>query len=127
MTAAAPASARASVSAASTAAAPVRKAVTAPASSTARSIPFDASDRSTSPVTVGKPCAGFPGNDVTHLSSACPAPSAGIARKSPAGYAGTYTFGGIVHSPRAYATNASRTASTARSGETASYTSRPVK
>jgi hypothetical protein len=45
-----------------------------------------------------------------------------MARKSPAGYAGTYTFGGIVHSPWAYAANASRTAETARSGETASST-----
>jgi hypothetical protein len=73
-------------------------------------------------MTVGIPFAGFPGNDVTHFRSACPPPSAGIARKSPAGYAGTYVFGGIVHSPRAYATNASRTASTARSGGTAAYT-----
>ena len=73
-------------------------------------------------MTVGRPCAGLPGNDVTHFSSACPPPSAGIARKSPAGYAGTYTFGGIVHSPLAYATNASRTASSARSGDTAAST-----
>jgi NADPH:quinone reductase-like Zn-dependent oxidoreductase len=51
--------------------------------------PFDASDNRTSPVTVGSPACGFRGNDVTHLSSACPAPRAGIARKSPAGYAGT--------------------------------------
>ena len=69
----------------------------------------------------------MPGYDVTHFSEACPAPSAGIARKSPAGYAGTYTFGGIVHSPLAYATNPSRTASTARSGETAASTSRARK
>ena len=27
----------------------------------------------------------FPGNDVTHFSSACPSPIAGMARKSPAG------------------------------------------
>ena len=40
---------------------------------------------STTPVTVGSPCAGLPGNDVIHLSSAWPPPSAGIARKSPAG------------------------------------------
>ena len=89
ITAAVSASGRPSVSAASTAAAPVRSDVTAPASSTAFGIPFDASDRSTSPVTVGKPCAGLPGKEVTHFSSACPAPSAGIARKSPSGYAGT--------------------------------------
>ena len=50
-----------------------------------RATPFDASESSTSPVTVGSPCAGLPGNDVTHLSSAWPPPSAGIARKSPAG------------------------------------------
>jgi len=52
---------RPSVSAASTAAAPVRRAVTAPASSIATSLPSDASDRSTSPVTVGRPRAGLPG------------------------------------------------------------------
>src|SRR5262249_44946957 len=114
---------RPSVSAASTAAAPVRSAVTAPASSTATSCPSDASESSTTPVTVGRPRAGLLGYEVTHFSEACPAPSAGIARKSPAGYAGTYTFGGIDHSPRAYATNPSRTASTARSGETAASTS----
>ena len=119
-TAAVSASARPSASAASTAAAPVRTAVTAPASSTATSRPSSADDTSTTPITVGSPRAGLPGNDVTHFSSACPPPSAGIARKSPAGYAPTYTFGGIVHSPRANATNASRTASTARSGGTAS-------
>ena len=85
ITAAVSASARPTVSAASTAAAPVLSAVTAPASSTARSAPFDESDSSTRPITVGSPSAGFPGNDVTHLSSAYPPPSAGIARKSPAG------------------------------------------
>src|ERR687887_2466314 len=127
ITAAVAASLRPSVSAASTAAAPVRSAVTDAASSAASNTPFDASDNNTSPVTVGSPAAGFPGNDVTHFSNACPAPSAGIARKSPAGYAGTYTFGGIVHSPRAYATNASRTASTARVGETAARTFSPEK
>ena len=42
-------------------------------------------ESSTSPLTVGSPRAGLPGNDVTHFSSACPPPSAGIARKSPAG------------------------------------------
>ena len=119
-TAALVASARPRTSAASTAAAPVRAAVTAPASSTATSRPSSADETSTTPITVGRPRAGLPGNDVTHFSSACPPPSAGIARKSPAGYAPTYTFGGIVHSPRANATNASRTASTARSGGTAS-------
>src|SRR5215210_145138 len=50
-----------------------------------------------------------------------------MARKSPSGYAGTYTFGGIDHSPRASATKASRTASRARAGETAASTSRAAK
>jgi len=67
----------------------VRTAVTAAASSKATSIPFDASDNNTRPVTVGRPFAGLPGKDVTHFNSACPPPSAVIARKSPAGYAGT--------------------------------------
>jgi hypothetical protein len=49
------ASARASVSAASTAAAPVRSAVTAAASRSALGIPFDASESTTIPVTVGSP------------------------------------------------------------------------
>ena len=74
MTAAVSALDRPSVSAARTAAAPVRSDVTAPASSTALSIPFLASESSTSPVTVGSPCAGFPGNDVTHFNRAWPAP-----------------------------------------------------
>ena len=42
-------------------------------------------ERARAPLTVGSPRAGLPGNDVTHLSSAWPPPSAGIARKSPAG------------------------------------------
>jgi ribose transport system permease protein len=42
--------------------------------------------RQTTPITVGSPCAtGLPGNDEIHLSIAKPPPSAGIARKSPAG------------------------------------------
>ena len=80
---------RPSVSAASTAAAPVRNAVTAAASSTATSRPSVASESSTTPITVGSPRPGFPGNDVTHFSEACPPPRAGMARKSPAGYAAT--------------------------------------
>ena len=56
-----------------------------PASRTAWSWPVSASESSTRPVTVGSPRAGLPGNDVTHLSRAWPPPSAGIARKSPAG------------------------------------------
>ena len=62
--------ARPSVSAASTAAAPVRSAVTAAASKQATSRPSSALESSTSPVTVGSPLAGLPGNDVTHLSAA---------------------------------------------------------
>src|SRR5204862_6412060 len=111
----------------STPGAPLRGAVTAAASSTARSAPFEESESRTTPFTVGSPRSGLPGNDVTHFSAAWPAPNAGIARKSPAGYAGTYTFGGIDHSPRWYATNASRTASSARSGETAALTFCAVK
>ena len=84
-TAAVSASARPRVSAASTAAAPVRIAVTAAASSTASSRPSAAEETSTTPITVGSPWAGLPGKEVTHFSSACPEPSAGIARKSPAG------------------------------------------
>ena len=45
-------------------------AVTAPASRTARSMPFDASETSTTPITVGSPAVGLPGYDVTHFSSA---------------------------------------------------------
>ena len=40
---------------------PVRSAVTEPASSTARSCPLSASDTSTTPLTVGRPCAGCRG------------------------------------------------------------------
>ncbi len=61
---------RPSVSAASAAAAPVRSAVTAPASSSASTSPVSASESTTSPLTVGSPRAGLPGNDVTHFSSA---------------------------------------------------------
>ncbi len=77
--------ARQSVSAAITAAAAVRSAVTAAASSTASSCPVSAFESRTRPVTVGSPFAGLPGNDVTHFNSAWPPPSAGMARKSPAG------------------------------------------
>ena len=76
---------RQSASAAITAAAAVRSAVTAAASKSASSCPVSAFERRTSPVTVGSPCAGLPGNEVTHFRSACPPPSAGMARKSPAG------------------------------------------
>ena len=42
-----------------------------------------ASLRTTTPMTVGRPCSGLPGNDEIHLSIARPSPRAGIARKSP--------------------------------------------
>ena len=87
-TAAVSASERPSVSAASTAAAPVRSAVTAPASRAARSDPFDASERRTSPITVGSPCAGLPGKDVTHLRRACPASERGHRAEVPGGIRG---------------------------------------
>ena len=45
-----------------------------------------ASDRHTTPITVGSPfAAGLPGNDEIHLSIATSPPRAGIARKSPCG------------------------------------------
>ena len=47
--------------------------------------PVVASDTQITPVTVGSPLGGLPGNDVTHLTSAKPSPRAGIARKSPYG------------------------------------------
>ena len=84
-TAAVWASGRPSVSAASTAAAPVRSAVTAPASRTARNVPFDASESSTSPITVGNPCAGLPGKDVTHFSERVAAAERGHGAKVPGG------------------------------------------
>src|SRR5262249_50629747 len=65
--------------------APVRSDVTDEHSITASSSPVPASESSTSPRTTGRPLVLFPGNEVTHLSSASPSPSAGIARKSPFG------------------------------------------
>ena len=77
---------RASAAAATAATAPVRSAVTARASSSIRGSLVPASERQTTPITVGSPCsAGLPGNDEIHFSIAKPPPSAGIARKSPAG------------------------------------------
>ena len=61
---------RQSVSAAITAAAAVRSAVTAAASISARSAPVSVSESSTSPLTVGRPLGGFPGNEVTHFNTA---------------------------------------------------------
>ena len=70
---------------ATAATAPVRSAVTERASSSISGSPVSASDRQITPVTVGSPRAGLPGNEVTHFSSASPSPRAGIARKSPYG------------------------------------------
>ena len=81
-------SARASAWVATAAIAPVRNAVTERASSTISGWPVRASDKQTNPVTVGTPVPRFPGNEVTHLSSAKPSPSAGMARKSPYGALG---------------------------------------
>ena len=79
------ASSRASSWAATAAAAPVRSAVTARASSIASGSPVSASETSTMPVTVGSPRRGLTGNEVTHFSIASPSPRTGIARKSPFG------------------------------------------
>ena len=77
------ASGRASSCAATAATAPVRSAVTARVSISASGWPFSSSDTQITPFTTGSPRAGFPGNDVTHLTIASPEPRAGIARKSP--------------------------------------------
>ena len=79
------ASSRPSSWVATAAAAPVRNAVTARASSIASGSPSSAFETSTTPVTVGSPRRGFAGKDVTHLRIARPSPRAGIARKSPFG------------------------------------------
>jgi hypothetical protein len=77
---------RASALAATAATAPVRSAVTARASSSIRGALVSASERQTTPMTVGSPCpAGLPGNEEIHFSIANPPPSAGMARKSPCG------------------------------------------
>jgi len=44
--------------------------VTKPASKSAFGIPVAAFDRTTIPVTVGRPWAGLPGKEVTHFSNA---------------------------------------------------------
>ena len=113
------ASSRASSCAATAATAPVRKAVTARTSTSAIGSPSTADDTQITPITTGRPACGFPGNDVTHLRIASPAPLAGIARKSPLGEASRYTFGGICHSFPAYSTNPSRTRSIASAGSIA--------
>ena len=60
-------------------------AVNAEPSSTATGIPVSASETSTIAFTVGSPRSRLTGKEVTHLSTACPAPIAGMARKSPFG------------------------------------------
>ena len=67
--------------------APVRSAVTARTSSSASGSPSSAEETQIIPITTGRPAAGLPGNEVTHLRIARPAPLAGIARKSPSGAA----------------------------------------
>ena len=76
---------RASATLATAAEAPVRSAVTLRASTMASGSPVVASETRITPVTVGSPRAGLPGNDVIHLTMASPSPIAGMARKSPHG------------------------------------------
>ena len=85
MTAAEPVAVVASAVAATAATAPVRSAVTAPASRIASGSLVVASLSTRTPITVGRPWAGLPGNDEIHLSIASSPPRAGIARKSPWG------------------------------------------
>ena len=80
-----PAFSAASTCVATAATAPVRSAVTARASSSMSGAPVSASERQMTPITVGRPRAGLPGNEVIHFRSATPSPRAGIARKSPNG------------------------------------------
>ena len=75
----------ASACVATAATAPVRSAVTARASSSISGAPVSASERQMTPITVGSPRAGLPGNDVIHFNRAIPPPRAGMARKSPKG------------------------------------------
>ena len=79
------ASSRASSCAATAATAPVRSAVTERTSTSASGSPVSADDTQITPITTGRPAAGLPGNEVTHLRIASPPPRAGIARKSPFG------------------------------------------
>src|SRR5947209_9473064 len=90
-----PASARARDRLATAATAPVRSEVSEPASISASGSPFVASLTIKTPVTVGSPWRGLPGNDVTHFSAASSPPRTGIARKSPYGALSRYTFAGI--------------------------------
>ena len=63
------------------------RAVTERTSTSASGCPSSAEDTHSTPMTTGSPRAGLPGNEVTHLRIARPAPFAGIARKSPCGEA----------------------------------------
>ena len=81
------ASSRASSCAATTATAPVRRAVIERTSTRASGRPSEIDETQIIPITTGSPAAGLAGNDVTHLRIARPAPLAGIARKSPWGKA----------------------------------------
>ena len=80
-----PASSRASSWAATAATAPVRSAVIERTSTSASGSPSKADDTQITPITTGRPAAGLPGKEVTHLRIAMPAPRAGMARKSPLG------------------------------------------
>ena len=46
---------------------------------------YDALETQITPITTGRPPAGLPGKEVTHLRIAMPPPLAGMARKSPSG------------------------------------------
>ena len=81
------ASSRASSCAATAATAPVRSAVIERTSTSASGSPSDTDETQIMPITTGSPASGLPGNEVTHLRIARPAPFAGIARKSPFGEA----------------------------------------
>ena len=80
-----PAPPAARICAETAATAPVRSEVMEPQSMIASSAPVPASERSSAPVTTGRPRSELCGNEVTHFSSANPSPRAGMARKSPLG------------------------------------------
>ena len=70
---------------ATAATAPVRSAVTERTSASASGRPSSALEMEIVPMTTGSPPPGLPGKEVTHFRMASPEPSAGMARKSPAG------------------------------------------
>ncbi len=78
-------SSRASSWVATAATAPVRSAVIERTSTSASGRPSSADETQIIPITTGRPAAGLPGKEVTHLRIASPAPLAGMARKSPRG------------------------------------------